>query len=237
MAMASASNFANGNKVLHSLSASDQALLKPDLVPVSLLRRHSIEKPNQRIDDIFFSDNALVSVVALPTRDIEVEIGIIGCEGMTGYAVVAGSDRSPFSVYIQVAGDGQRIGARQLNSAMAQSSTLRSCLAKYAHAFGIQTGHTVVANARAKLGARLARWLLMAHDRLPGNSLDLTHEFLAVMLACRRAGVTEGLHALAAEDLISIGRRHIKILNRKGLERIAGVYYGASEAEYRRLTT
>jgi hypothetical protein len=235
--MASASYFANGNKLLHSLSASDQELLKPDLVPVSLLRRHSIEKPNQRIEDVFFSENAIISVVALPTPDVEVEIGIIGCEGMSGYAIVAGSDRSPFSVYIQVAGDGQRIGARQLNNAMAQSSTLRPCLAKYAHAFGIQTGHTSVANARAKLGPRLARWLLMAHDRLPGNTLDLTHEFLAVMLACTRASVTEGLHALAAEDLVSIGRRRIKVLNRKGLERAAGVYYGIPEAEYRRLMT
>jgi hypothetical protein len=235
--MASASYFENGNKLLHSLSASDQELLKPDLVPVSLLRRHTLERPNQRIEDIFFSENAIVSVVALPTKEVEVEIGIIGCEGMSGCAVVAGSDRSPFSVYIQVAGDGQRIGARQLNNAMAQSSTLRPCLAKYGHAFGIQSGHTAVANARAKIGPRLARWLLMAHDRLPGNTLDITHEFLAVMLACRRAGVTEALHVLAAEELISIGRRQIKLLDRKGLERTAGVYYGVPEAEYRRLMT
>lgn len=233
--MAAASYFANGNKLLHSLSARDRALLKPDLVPVSLLRRQDLEKPNQRIDDVFFVKNAIVSVVVLPTRDVEVEVGIIGCEGMTGAAIVAGSDRSPHSVYIQIAGEGHRIGARQLNNAMAKSRTLRPALARYSHAFGIQTAHTAVANARAKLIPRLARWLLMAHDRVQGNTLDLTHGFISVMLACRRASVTESLRVLAAEDLISVRRRDIKVLHRKGLERVAGAFYGVPEAEYRRL--
>jgi hypothetical protein len=233
--MAAASYFAKGNKLLRSLSTSDRALLEPNLVPVSLLVRQDLEKPNQRIEDVFFIENAVVSVVAKPTREIEVEIGIIGCEGMTGGAVVAGSDRSPHHTYIQVAGHGQRIGVRELNCAMANSATLRPRFVIFAHAFGIQTAHTAVANARANLAPRLARWLLMAHDRVPGNRLILTHEFLSLMLASRRAGVTEALQALAAGELISTGRRDIKVLNRKGLERAAGGFYGVPEAEYRRM--
>jgi hypothetical protein len=233
--MAAGSYFAKGNKLLHSLSSSDLALLGPHLVPVSLAVRQDLEKPNQRIEDIFFIQNAIVSVVARPTRGVEVEIGIIGCEGMTGGAVVAGCDRSPHHAYIQVAGHGHRISARELNSAMATSATLRPRFALFAHTFGIQTAHTAVANARANLGPRLARWLLMAHDRVPGNTLNLTHEFLSIMMASRRAGVTEALHVLVAEDLISTHRRDIKVLNRKGLERAAGAFYGVPEAEYRRL--
>jgi len=233
--MASASYFAKGNKLLQSLSTSDRELLEPNLVPVSLLLRQDLEKPNRRIDDVFFIEHGIVSIVALPSRATEVEIGIIGCEGMTGGAVVAGSDRSPHSTYMQLAGDGLRIGARQLNSAMADSTTLRRSLAKYAYSFAIQTAQTAVANARAKLVPRLARWLLMAHDRVSGNTLNITHEFLSIMLASRRAGVSEGLKALAAEGLISTQRRDIKILNRKGLEKAAGSFYGVPEAEYRRL--
>ena len=99
----------------------------------------------------------------------------------------------------------------------------------------VQTAQTAVANARAKIEERLARWILMAHDRLDGASLPLTHEFLSLMLGVRRAGVTEALHALEALKLIRSGRGQIVVLNRKGIERKAGDAYGAPEAEFRRL--
>jgi CRP-like cAMP-binding protein len=98
-----------------------------------------------------------------------------------------------------------------------------------------QTAHTAIANARAKLPERLARWLLMAHDRVPGDRLALTHEFLSLMLAVRRAGVTEAVQDLERKRLIETSRAEIVLLDRKGLERIAGNFYGVPEAEYRRL--
>jgi hypothetical protein len=233
--MAPASYFAKGNRLLQSLSASDFSLLKPHLVAVELPLRQSLEKPNQRIDDVFFAENAIASVVASPMRDVQVEIGIIGCEGMTGTAIVAGSDSSPHDTYVQVAGKGQRIGVNDFKKAMDQSITLRPQLVKFVHAFGLQTAHTAVANARAALSVRLARWLLMAHDRVPGNRLALTHEFLALMLASRRAGVTEALKVLTQQELITARRGEITILDRKGLEKTAGKFYGIPEAEHRRL--
>ena len=99
----------------------------------------------------------------------------------------------------------------------------------------IQTAHTAIANARAKIDERLARWILMAHDRIGGNPLPLTHEFLALMLGVRRAGVTEALHTLKRQKLIDAERGQIVVLNRKGIERSAGESYGLPEAEYRRL--
>jgi CRP-like cAMP-binding protein len=98
-----------------------------------------------------------------------------------------------------------------------------------------QTAHTAIANARANIEQRLARWILMAHDRIQSSYLPLTHEFLALMLGVRRAGVTEALHALEGKRLIKSLRGQVKILNRKGMERIAGGLYGVPEAEYRRL--
>jgi CRP-like cAMP-binding protein len=94
---------------------------------------------------------------------------------------------------------------------------------------------SAIANARAKLEERLARWLLMAHDRLSADVLPLTHEFLALMLGVRRAGVTETLHILTERGLIKAARGQVVVLNRKGLEQSAGASYGVPEAEYRRL--
>jgi CRP-like cAMP-binding protein len=118
---------------------------------------------------------------------------------------------------------------------MNTSPSLRASLLKMCTAFMIQTTHTAVANACAKLDQRLARWILMADDRVDGSSLPLTHEFLSLMLGVRRAGVTEALHVLESKGLISSSRGAILVRNRKGIERSAGGTYGVPEKELRRL--
>ena len=118
---------------------------------------------------------------------------------------------------------------------MKASGTLHGVLLKFVQVFMVQTAQTAIADARAHIDRRLARWLLMAHDRTGDTSLPLTHEFLALMLGVRRAGVTEALQSLKRRKLIGSGRNRIIVLNRKGLERIAGDSYGVPEKEYRRL--
>jgi CRP-like cAMP-binding protein len=114
---------------------------------------------------------------------------------------------------------------------------MRATFLRYAQVLVVQTAHTAVANSVAKLHQRLARWLLMAHDRVETDKLVLTHEFLAIMLAVRRAGVTETVNALEDKNLISCSRGVVTVLNRKGLEQVAGTFYGTPEKEYRRLVT
>jgi CRP-like cAMP-binding protein len=162
-------------------------------------------------------------------------VGLVGREGMSGLAVVLDGAQSPHSTYIQVAGEAQRITAKELRNAMNASATLRAVLLKYVQVFMVQTAHSAIANARARIDQRLARWLLMAHDRIGDNTLPLTHEFLALMLGVRRAGVTESLQSLKRQKLIYTGRNEITVLNRKGIERVAGNSYGVPEKEYRRL--
>lgn len=144
-------------------------------------------------------------------------------------------DQSPHSTYIQVAGEAQRIKAKELRNAMSASGTLHGLLLKFVQVFMVQTAHTAIANARAHIDQRLARWILMAHDRTGDNALPLTHEFLALMLGVRRAGVTEALQSLKRQKLIHTGRNEITVLNRKLIERMAGNSYGVPEKEYRRL--
>ena len=177
----------------------------------------------------------IASVVAVQSDETRVEVGLIGCEGMSGTAVVLGGDQSPHSTYMQVAGEGQRIAADELRKAMDASASLHSLLLKFVQVFMVQTAHTAIANARAHIDQRLARWILMAHDRTRDDTLPLTHEFLALMLGVRRAGVTEALQSLKRQKLIDNGRNQIMVLNRKGIERMAGKSYGMPEKEYRRL--
>jgi CRP-like cAMP-binding protein len=146
-----------------------------------------------------------------------------------------GGDRSPNSTYIQVAGSAQWIAAVELRKATQASDPLRILLLKFVQTFMVQTGQTAIANARARIDHRLARWILMAHDRIGDNVLPLTHEFLALMLGVRRPGVTEALQSLKRQKLTGTGRNKITVLDRKGIERTAGNSYGVPEKEYRRL--
>ena len=118
---------------------------------------------------------------------------------------------------------------------MDASETLRRLLLRFVQVLMVQTAHTAMANARANIAQRLARWILMAHDRTLDNTLLLTHEFLALMLGVRRAGVTEALQSLTQRKLIETGRNCIVVLNRKGIGQVAGSFYGVPEKEYRRL--
>jgi CRP-like cAMP-binding protein len=223
------------NLLLAALTRDDRDRLQPHLEPIDLELRKSLEQPNKRIDSVYFLDEGIASVVAVQAKETNVEIGLIGREGMTGLTIVLGDHRSPHATYIQAAGRGQRITAAELRKALAASATLQTVLMKFVQAFMVQTAHTAIANARARLDQRLARWLLMAHDRLDGNALPLTHEFLALMLGVRRAGVTEALHVLESQSLIRSARGQVVLRDRKGIERRAGGSYGVPEAEYRRL--
>ena len=223
------------NRLLASLSTGDFDLLEPHLESVTLGLRKHLERPNRRIEAAYFPEAGFASVVAVQSKGKQVEVGLIGREGMTGLPIVFGNHRSPHATYIQAPGTGKCIAATELRKATRASLSLRNSLLKFVQAFGVQTTHTAVSNAQSRLDVRLARWLLMAHDRIGDDTLPLTHEFLSLMLGVRRAGVTETLHVLRERGLISYGRGQIAVKDRKGLERAAGEAYGVPEAEYRRL--
>jgi CRP-like cAMP-binding protein len=225
----------SSNQLLASLSPPDLARLQPHLTAVSLKVKQELERPNRPIENIYFMETGFASVVAMQSEGTQIEIGLIGREGMTGSAVLLGNGQSPHSTYIQAMGTGLSITTHELRKATEESATLHRMLLKFVQSFAVQTAHTAVANGRAKVPERLARWILMAQDRLDTSTLPLTHEFLALMLAVRRTGVTEALADLRRHKLIDAKRGQIVVLNRKGLERLAGEFYGLPEQEYRRL--
>jgi CRP-like cAMP-binding protein len=217
------------NKLLTALSNADLALLEPDLEPVSLEMHQVLEAPNQPIKHCYFIERGLASIVALNGHR-RLEVGLIGPEGMTGLAIVLGDDRSPHENFIQVAGEGVRISAEKLREAMQQRRSLERVFLGFAHSFMNQTANTALSNGTATLEERLARWLLMANDRLDGDEIPLTHEFLSLMLGVRRAGVTVALHYLEQRGVIRMSRGQIVILDRDGLKASANGTYHEPEA-------
>jgi CRP-like cAMP-binding protein len=223
------------NRLLAALCADDLALLEPHFEAVVLERRHVIETPNKAVENVYFMETGVASVVAANGRGERIEVGLIGCEGMSGVTVVMGNHRSPHSTYMQIGGEALCIGAAELRKLLPQSHSLQALLLHFAQVFMTQAAQTAVANGRAKLDERLARWLLMAHDRVQEDEVPLTHEFLSVMLGVRRASVTTALDAFKKQRLIDARRGGITILDRKAIEKIAGSFYGVPEAEFRRL--
>ena len=171
----------------------------------------------------------LASIIAKNSHK-RLEVGLIGCEGYTGLPIVLGNDRSPHETFMQVPGEGMRISADKLREAISQSPSLQSALLRFAHAFMNQTANTALSNGTASLEERLARWLLMANDRLRGDEIPLTHEFLSLMLGVRRAGVTVALHYLQNRGVIDLARKQIVVTDRDGLRAAANGTYHQPEA-------
>jgi CRP-like cAMP-binding protein len=222
------------NRLLHFMSAADRQLLALDLKQVALVQRQTLEKSNQTIEHVYFLEDGIASVVGDSNTFGQIEIGIIGKEGMTGLQVVLGNDRSPYETFIQIPGNGLRIEAEKLRAAMDKSSSLQQLLLRYVQVFMIQTSQTALSNAAALLTQRLARWLLMCEDRLISKHIPLTHEFLAMMLGVQRSGVTIALGELESRNLIRGKRGLITIMDRPTLEKMTNGSYGVAEAEYKR---
>jgi CRP-like cAMP-binding protein len=223
------------NHLLNAMSAADRAAVATHLVPQDFPNRRILETPNQAIRHVYFVERGFASVVAEGKKNSQVEVGLIGREGMSGLAVIMRDDRSPNSTYIQLEGAGLVLPAGKLRELMGASPTLTGLLLNFAHIFMMQIAQTAFANGRAGLEQRLARWLLMGHDRINGDRLPLTHEFLSVMLGVRRAGVTLALQGIEKRGLVKRTRGQIAVVDRAGLEALAGDSYGVPETMYRRL--
>jgi len=214
------------NRLLAGLSPQDFALLREHLTPVDLVRGHILESPDKPIRYCYFIEHGLVSVVATSTRQRCMEVGIVGREGMTGSAAILQSNRSPNQALVQVAGHGLRIDVADLQNAMQKSRSLQNLLLDYVRELMVQIADSALCAGTANIDERLARWLLMAHDRLDNEEIPLTHAALSLVLGVRRASVTTALQCLQQRNLILLCRSKIIIRDRKRIEASAnGAYW------------
>ncbi len=224
------------NRLLAALAPDDFARLRPHLEPVALHLGEVPSEPGQPISHVLFPEAGIVSVLAIaPGGRSRIEAGMIGREGVVGLAVVLGGEAGPHGTLVQAEVRGWQLRPGDLRRAMADSPALHGVLLRYVQAFMTQSAHTLLANTCHRLDERLARWLLMTHDRLDGNELPLTHDLLSRMLGANRPGVTLAVRALEDAGLVSHARGQVTVLDRAGLEAAAGGSYGAPEAEYTHL--
>jgi CRP-like cAMP-binding protein len=212
------------NYILEALSRKDRELLEPDFENVDLPVRTPLAHRQRRVEHVYFIETGVGSIVA-DGGGQPIEIGIIGRDGMSSIGVLLGKTHSTHDVFMQIAGAGRRIRADILCHADEQSISLHRVLMRYVNMLYEQVGQTAVANGKSKIEERLARWLLMARDRVESDAVSMTHEFLSLMLATPRPGVTLAVGQLASEGLIETKRGKITILDRAGLEaKCKGIY-------------
>lgn len=223
------------NILLAGLAAADKAAIQPLLRRFKLNVRTTIERRNMPIETAHFVESGLVSIVASTTQDRQVEVGIIGREGTTGLPLLLGSVQSPNVSVVQIAGTSLGIDRQRLADLMEARPNLHHRLDLFVQSFLVQMSQTTLANSKANVDRRLARWLLMVGDRVGGERILLTHEFISIMLGVRRAAVTVALHNLEGEGLIRASRGVIAVRDREALRAFANGIYGVAEAEYERL--
>jgi CRP-like cAMP-binding protein len=225
----------HANRLLGAMDAESFARIEPHLRHAKLPVGEHLERAGEKAEFLYFIKRGVASVVASNVRGRQIEIGLIGCEGVTGVPVLLGDSVSNHSTYMQIGGAGHMLPAEIMLDAMKHNNRLRDQMARFAHTLMIQTAHTALANGRANLLERLSRWILMAHDRVDGNVLTITHVFLGLMLGVRRAGVTLALHELEGRRLIKAERGQVTVLDRAGIEEMTNGFYGQPEREYARL--
>src|SRR5919202_615616 len=212
------------NRILASLSPEDAERLRPYLEHVPLALGQVLIELLEPIDHVYFIEAGIASDMAVTGDGEEMEVGIIGPEGLVGVAAVLDMDSTSNRSFMQAPGMAQRIRVEELRRAMDESPTLRRIMHRYVHAFLAQTSQTAGCNGRHELNQRLARWLLMAQDRI-GDDLPLTHEFLGLMLGVRRSGVTVALGVLESAGIIGQRRGHVVVQDRARLEEASCLCY------------
>ncbi len=215
------------NLLLAALPAQDFALLAPHLKDVVLEQGAILQEQGDRIDQVYFPRDGIISLLAVMRQGDAIETATIGYEGAVGSFGGLSVRRSHTRAVVQVGGIAQRIAATPFRKAAEDSEAIRGMIVCYAEMLLIQVQQTAACNALHAVEARLSRWLLQARDRLESNTVKLTHEFLSQMLGVRRTTVTVVANVLQQAGLIRYHRGQIEIVDRIGLEARACECYAA----------
>jgi CRP-like cAMP-binding protein len=207
------------NRLLLALPAGDLARLMPDLERVPCQRGNILVDVDGSIDQVFFPDSGVISVVAVYANGDIIEMATIGREGCTGVRAIFGATVSSVRFLVQVPGCATRISRVAFMRALDSMPPFRDLMFAYVPAFLEQVLASVACNAAHGLKQRLARWLLAMRDRVDGDTLFITQDLLADMLGAHRPSITHVARELERAGLIERGRRQVTILDREGLKK------------------
>jgi CRP-like cAMP-binding protein len=205
------------NRLLLALPSSNLKRLMPELEPIPCEHGQILLDADSSLDDIFFPDSGVVSVVAVYADGSIIEMATVGREGCTGFQAVFGAKESSVRFLVQIPGSAAKMSRAAFTRAMKSMPSFRNLMSAYVHAFLEQVLVSAACNGAHSLKERLARWLLMMRDRSDDDTLRITQNLLAEMLGVQRPTITNVIRELERAGLIAPGRRRVTILERQGL--------------------
>jgi CRP-like cAMP-binding protein len=186
------------------------------------------------IEYVYFPNDGLISLLVVMGDETPREVGLIGNEGMLGVAAALGRKTSPHRALIQMPGSAMRLKAGALRDELKRGGSLQNVLLAYAHSLFTLVSQSAACVSSHAVDKRLSRWLVMTHDRAPGDEFEMKHEFMAMMLGVTRSVVTRAAGLLQKGKMISYTRGQVTILDRRRLEATACECYWVVKAEYAR---
>jgi CRP-like cAMP-binding protein len=209
------------NKILLALPDEEYRLIRPHLKFITLPHHLSLHEPHRVVKFVHFPNEGLISLVVALKDGKTVEAGLLGNDGVAGTPAILGLNQSPLREVVQVAGSGFRMGVGRLRQLLPSTPELERIIGRYAAGLAMQVAQTAACNRLHKIEERLARWLLIAQDRIDAGIIPITHDFLATMLGTDRPSVTLAAGILQRAQLVGYTRGRVQILNRKALESFA----------------
>jgi len=220
------------NRILTALPHEEFERLRPKLREINFHIGETVYLPEQKMDYAYFVNSGIVSWLAAVENGNTVEAGVIGPEGIAGVAIVLGANSTPNQGLAQSEVRASRIAAKDLIPEFRQNGKLSEMILRFVQSMFTQVAQTAACNRLHTLDQRLARWLLMTHDRSADSKLPLTQEFLSRMLGVRRAGVSVAANSLRQQGVIDYHRGDIVIVDRPGVEGLSCECYKIVKHEY-----
>ncbi|MBX4891254.1 Crp/Fnr family transcriptional regulator [Rhizobium bangladeshense] len=217
--------FESRNLILSQLADPELLALERILEPLPLPRDFELVHPGTPVSYYYFLESGIASMVATSPEGRKAEIGVLGRDAMSPPALTLDAERFSFDVMMQVGGHGRRVDAGALACFLVDRPPVRRLLSHFLHTFFVQVANNALSNAVHKIDVRLAKWILMCHDRLEGEEIEITHEYMATMLGVRRSSVTDALHLLEGQHFIYSTRGMVIIRDRASLEAFAADAY------------
>ena len=225
------------NQLLNDLPASELNAFMAECETVELAFGEVLFQPADTVSHVYYPIDSFISLIAIIDADNRLEVAMAGKEGMLGTSIVLGVDEAPLLALVQGTGTALRINATRFQQLLKKSPVLYQRLNSYIYVVMNQLAKTAACNHYHRIEARLARWLLMTQDRASSDQLQLTHDFLAMMLGVRRAGITVAAIALQSRGLIRYHRGEITVIDRPGLIEASCECYIEDCALYTRILT
>lgn len=217
---------ARERSILALLHPMDAATLRASGERVWLKGGATIARVGEPLDMVWFPEDAIISVAERHGAHRHADIGLIGGEGLVGWQTLLGEATVSLRCMVELGGGhGLAVPAATLEALCATRPQVRQTLLVFVASFTAQVGRTFASALHSRPDVRLARWLLLFHDRHGDDELSITHQRLADLLGVRRATITDSLHQLEGERLLRSTRGRVTMRDRDGLIQLAGSAY------------